>query len=210
MPTEPTSIGHESTSERRAGEEPAPSQCRSPGRPRANTTRALCAESTLSATAGFGQTTSAFSGLPRSSKNSSQGSSKGNAMSANIPMTTRSNLALIRPSGKTRRKGHEDDDPGVADPDASREQRRGMRLTQDLRQEVGAPHGGHERAEPVLRPSPPRVEPTPRRTPSRSGTSARSASRGLRGRRWRASWPPRRRRRRGRRARDRAGATSGS
>ena len=66
-------------------------------------TRALCAESTLPATAAFGQTTSAFSGLPPVVQNSSHASSRGNAMSANIPMTTRSNLALIRPSGKARR-----------------------------------------------------------------------------------------------------------
>ena len=70
----------------------------------ASTTRARCAESTLPATVAFGQTASAFSGLPPVVQNSSQASSRGNAMSANIPMTTRSNLSMIRPSGKARRK----------------------------------------------------------------------------------------------------------
>ena len=70
----------------------------------ASTTTDRCAESMLPATVAFGQAASALSGLPPVVQNSSQASSRGNAMSANIPMTTRSNLALIRPSGKARRK----------------------------------------------------------------------------------------------------------
>ena len=129
------------------------------------TTSARWAESTWPATLAFGHASSAFL-LPPGSKKSNQRSSSGSAMIANIERTTEVERGREPSVRKREEKQNEEDDPRVADPHPGREQRRQMRLDQDLSDQIDAPDQGHERTEPVLRPPPPRVEAAPGESPT--------------------------------------------